>query len=1154
MKLTKRLFNTMKLTKRLFAAAALLFFVLAARATDYVAPVDKGVYRIINLKYNLAMAEDFTGGKMICDEIGNDEAYTQLWQLCKKGSGWTFRNIYTGNYIKNAGSFYTQVLTIDTEITYYLQENSAAAKSYNMWPSSNIPYSLHCDADNNIVPWYKGSGEITASEWGFQKVELSDSAIEAARAKYQAYKNIIDNNDEYCSGYMEFFTDATCTQLKEEYSAMGDDELRAAMATYGEELTNIALKIKNNSWKEYEKEFRVHAYEPYSDVDVWASRLKMTTYSYLSNPTGIYANSGDILYVFVGEDIPQNATLQIDRVYMNATSGVRSDLKKGMNIIPVGRGNTMMYILYTVDTTGDKIIADYDSLNIHIEGGVLNGYWDRDRHTDADWVKITKNLATYKYIQVKGHKVMLNMDKATLTASNCVPEKITECIGWWDTMTEWMHELMGFKIDGTLDRFNNLHVARTRDDANTMSSGAYNTNYPPHTLAGMMSYEKMMNGCNFWGPAHEIGHANQGAINMIGNTEISNNLFSNMVLYKFGRYMSRGGIIAETSKNYEDKVPYSYQVNVNLMHTTRMFWQLYLYYHVAGNNPEFFQQLFIALRKDPMKKSTSSLNYGSNDLLKFVEKCCEVAQEDLTTFFDAWGFFVPMNNLLVGDYGDYRLTSTQAMINSTKEKIAKYPKKCGAIEFMEDRIVHYPRTDGVEGNRLAIDYKVGEAGDLGQFTAYLPDSIDTKATGYVYSKFGKKVTFSHGSGAVGFRFYSMEDSLLSFCNTMEYSLPDEIATRELKIVAVSADGSESEVTTVYNGSEEVQIEALQEAFTIAAEYIKKKDTSGKKVGYIRAYALKTLNEYYNAAKAALADSSQAEHTYGEWAKLLSDEFDRIIADDRAFIKINPKNAYKLVNSKYSKYTAYCKDDGTMACAMNDGNNTKLTFVPVSGSDLYYIKNNTGKYIDYVSQSKDVTAKASSTSSAVKFKIHEMGNCRYAIQKENTSYGYLHCTSGYKLVGWKNEDATSQWTITCVTDNQATEDKAQLKAAIAEAKALLYEVVDTTSSTAENIVLYSYVETKDSNLPEYVKQLAEETSAAATLFAGGTTVLFPEASEKLAAAIALVRASYSIPTSIGSITIDEIGANDEVYDTTGRRVKVVTPGCTYIINGKKVYVK
>ncbi len=1140
--------------KTLATLAIMLCYILTAKAGDYVSPADTGIYRIVNLKYNLAMAEDFTGGKMICDEIGNDEAYTQLWKLCKNGTGWTFQNIYTGNYIKSAGSFYTQVLTTATATTYYLKENSAAAKSYNMWPDSNISYSLHCDNDNNIVPWYKGSGEITASEWGFQKVELSDSAIETAQAKYRTYKNIMENNEEYCNGYMSFFTDAACTQLKEEYSSLTDEELRTAMLAYDEELINVALKIKNNSWKEYEKEFRVHSYEPYSDVDIWAKRLIMTQYSYLSNPTGIYANSGDILYVFVGEDIPADATLHIDRVYMNATSGVRSELKKGMNIIPVGRGNTMLYILYTADTTGDKVIADYDSLNIHIEGGILNGYWDRDLHTDADWVKITKNLATYKYIQVKGHKVMLNMDKAALTATDCVPEKITECISWWDTMTEWQHELMGFELDSTLERFNNLHVARTRDEASTMSSGSYNTNYPPHTLAGMMAYEKMMNGCNFWGPAHEIGHANQKAINMIGNTEVSNNLFSNMVLYKFGRYMSRGGIISETSKNYEDKVPYSYQMNVNLMHTTRMFWQLYLYYHVVGNDPQFFQKVFMALRKDPLSKSTSSLNYGSNDLLKFVEKCCEAAQEDLTTFFDAWGFFVPMNNLLIGDYGDYRLTSTQAMINSTKEKIAQYPKKCGAIEFMEDRIVHYPRTDGVEGNRLAIDYKVGEAGDLGQFTAYMPDSLDTKATGYIYSKFGKEITFSHGTGAVGFRFYSMEDSLLTFCNTFKYTLPDEIATRELKIVAVSADGSESEVTTVYNGSKEVQLAALNDALDLANKYIKKRDTTGKKVGYIHAYALQELTEYYNAAKTAVADSSQEEHTYGEWAKILSDEFDKIIADDRAFIKINPKNQYKLTNAKYSKYLAYCKDNGTMACAMTSAGGIKFTFVPVANSELYYIKTNYGKYVDYVAMSKDITAKASSTSSALKFKIHDMENGKYAIQSENVSYGYFHCASTYQLVGWKNDQSSSHWTITCVTDNQANEDKAELKAIIAEANDLLTEIVDTVNSTNGNTVLYSYVEATDDNLPEYVNALIAETSAAETLFASNATVLFPEESEKLSAAIALVKASYSIPTSIGSITMDEIKEGDKIYDINGRRVENVTPGNIYIINGKKAYIK
>ncbi len=1145
----------MRVKKLLFAVMAMLCSIAVSTAQNYVAPVDSGVYRIINLKYNLAMAEDFTGNGMICDVVGGDDTYTQLWKVCKKGSGWTFRNVYTGNYIKGAGAFYNQVLTTPTETTYYLKENSVKANSYNLWHNTSQSYTLHCDNDNNIVPWYRGSGEITPSEWGFVKVELSDSAIDAIRAKYQSYKDIINNSEEYCNGYSSFYTDAACTTLKPEYASLGDDALRAAMEGYSDDLISIALKIKNNSWKEYEKEFRMHTYEPYSDVDVWASRLKMTQYSYLSNPTGIYANSGDLIYVFVGEDIPEGATLQIDRVYMNAISGIRSELKKGMNIIPVGRGNSMLYILYTVDTTGEKLLADYDSLDIHIEGGVLNGYWDRDRHTDADWVKITRNLATYKYIQVKGHKVMLNMDKATLIASNCVPEKITECIGWWDTITEWMHELMGFEMDSTLLRFNNLHVARTKDDASTMSSGSYNTNYPPHTLAGMMSYEKMMNGCNFWGPAHEIGHANQKAINMIGNTEVSNNLFSNMVLYKFGRYMSRGGIISETSANYENNVPYTYQFNVNLMHTTRMFWQLYMYYHVVGNDPQFFQKVFISLRKDPLKRSTSTLNYGSNDLLKFVEKCCEAAEEDLTTFFDAWGFFIPMNNLTVDDYGNYRITSTEAMIKSTKEKIAKYPKKCGAIEFMEDRIVHYPRTDGVEGVRLPIDYKVGETGDVGQFTAYLPDSIGTKASGYIYSKFGNKVVFTKGTGAVGFRFYSMDDSLLTFCNTYEYTLPDAIAKRELKMVAVSADGSESEVVSVYNGSEEDQLAALNEALELAKQYVKLKDTSGKKVGYYYAYAIEALEKYYNAAKSAVANSDQSEHTYGEWAKILDEEFQSLLNNDKAIIRISPKNYYRFNNASYTKYSALLGNDGKMSCALSTAAGTRFAFVPIAGSDLYYLKNINGKYIDYVSQSKDVTAKATSTSSAVKFKLHDMGEGKYAIQKENTGYGYLHCASTYQLVGWSNDNNTSRWTIICMVDNLGAEYKEAYQAVMDDARNLINEIVDTTKTTTDNIVFYEYVVPSDDKFADYAEQLINELADAEALCNKGPAVLFPDAGERLTVAINLVKGAYTIATGITDISADKVlSSGYKIYDINGRSVTDVVPGNIYIVNGVKVRIK
>jgi hypothetical protein len=42
-----------------------------------------------------------------------------------------------------------------------------------------------------------------------------------------------------------------------------------------------------------------------------------------------------------------------------------------------------------------------------------------------------------------------------------------------------------------------------------------------------------------WGPGHEIGHQHQGPLNMRGLTEVTNNLFSNVVLWYYGESTSR---------------------------------------------------------------------------------------------------------------------------------------------------------------------------------------------------------------------------------------------------------------------------------------------------------------------------------------------------------------------------------------------------------------------------------------------------------------------------------------------------------------------------------------------------------------------------------------------------------------------------------------
>ena len=57
---------------------------------------------------------------------------------------------------------------------------------------------------------------------------------------------------------------------------------------------------------------------------------------------------------------------------------------------------------------------------------------------------------------------------------------------------------------------------------------------------------------------------------------------------------------------------------------------------------------------------------AAEDQLKFAEACCEIAQMDLSEFFEAWGFFIPMKNAFVGDYGHKPHVLTKEMYDEFK--------------------------------------------------------------------------------------------------------------------------------------------------------------------------------------------------------------------------------------------------------------------------------------------------------------------------------------------------------------------------------------------------------------------------------------------------------------------------------------------------------
>lgn len=613
----------------------------------------------------------------------------------------------------------------------------------------------------------------------------------------------IDQDAESNKAFVDYFEDDACTILKSGYANMSDAELKASMKStnISDVLVGVALKVKNNTWNPYEKDFRIHSYNAYSDANFWHEKLRMGSGSYMGNPTGIYSATDDTIYVFVDQDIPSEASLYFDGETRNnlidrAKTGIK--LHKGLNKI-YGEKDATYYVLYTANTSSmTKRVSEWPNITIHIEGGVVNGYYDIARHSVADYQALLKN-ATYDKFTVKGQYTATNFN--TSTYRSVWPESIDRSIARFDSLVLWVRMLTGitdvvyngyyakapFNLTGGESLFpsyfNNLHWA--------IEDTIYNPGVPADATTYRTAYFSPENvdlyinvdnkWFDAWCVAHEFGHTNQKAISLEKCTEVSNNLFSNMIYLLEGRSVSNGFPLSRTISDY---VNHSSYVERDIMSMTRMYYQLYLYYHQAQRNTSFYPTLFKELREDPLEL----WNNTDESMLKFVRKVCEVANEDLTDFFKAWGFFEPVDTD-VSDYGDYHVTVKQADIDATLEAISKYPKKNRQILFIEDRVKPMETTDYLTTpgqNRLDPELYVGHCGDLGQYTDYLPN--EKTVPSYVYEQYASQFVLE-GEGGVGFIVLDIKGDLLFASNNKSFELPSYILNQKYSIKAVDADGN-----------------------------------------------------------------------------------------------------------------------------------------------------------------------------------------------------------------------------------------------------------------------------------------------------------------------------------------------------------------------------
>ncbi len=762
-----------------------------AENDPYAKTLEEGkYYRIYNVKNDVYLTD--AGKNINCRTLGED-LIQQYWTVKKSGSGYMFQNALTQKYIQPEYNNYTVYSMGESEATLYISRTDDLLKS--TWYITNSPGAdrgLHCDGSKNVVLW-NNSNENNI--WAFIPTELSQADLDAARAEQERIKDILSNIDNIKAALQAIYSDQNCITLNASYAAMTDEQLQAD-ASYQllpTELQEMTLKIKNNTWRKYDKFYRINEAEPMSETQYWADRLKTTQYSPMNNPTGITANNGDAIFVWVGK-IPSGINMQL-RTHTDYTTyfgNETMELKEGLNVFSTFNDMSQIYIDYTVEN--GQLLENFPFVPYHIEGGTVNGFMDTRKQTNADWLAMWRD----GYFKDEIIDIISERTQWRALASSLQNMKMpVEAMASWDKSLRIQHELMGITAtpEGVEDpkgvyenlwgtRFNNRMLSICWNGGGNPNSGAYRV-YMSGT--GNAMSDGVVTNPDVWVIGHEVGHHNQGAFNMAGCTEVSNNVFSNAVAYNFNLSARTESMNSrqELAALGRDSLSWAIKTVYKIFHATDLYFKLYMYYHVLGHDPLFYPKMFKSLRNSPLTRGTTT---AENEYLKFALVACEAANEDLTEFFDYWGFFHNYGETTVTDYSSTKITIDENQIRRVKAKMAKYPKGNSALIFLDDF------EDYNSGKKGAVDYERAEwkkGYEYGDYHHFMDEGpTQTQGNRASYTSGGLVTINTSVTGVAGVKVYNANDELMYFSNTRRFTIPVKIRKDVSRFTVVLYDGTE----------------------------------------------------------------------------------------------------------------------------------------------------------------------------------------------------------------------------------------------------------------------------------------------------------------------------------------------------------------------------
>ena len=1062
------------------------------------------VYHFTNVNYT-AKALGATSPNSVGGVTADNTNKAQLWYVAEKNASgyYALRNLAFGNYLQANGqsSAWTLATTTASENTW-MQLGTANSKNvFKGYTHGNYGFA-HIDGSSNIVGWETGA---TATQWTITDMNWTSEQVNEVFEQFDASK--------YQEHLDVLFSDKACTTLNgsldennETFKALPitlqDMVRKVAGSTSWEEANKDNTK---ESWgADYAKKYRVQLYEPYNDAGEAASALGLNAHTNMNNPTGIFANNGDVLYVMVDGEIKEGASLYLayykghDKVGTSSTEGY--ELKQGLNVIPVfyDESNFIVnYVVQTFDTSdgkkGNKAkareLSEYAPIKIHIEGGYINGYWNKlgdelygegDKNADWDYIEAR---ATQKTVTVLGKYMTLQfplLDEHTVDTDGNTNKglasyfndmvKIEDCINEWDNVMLWERLLLGVLGENTINAeakkspysdkatvfeytgrdgefesdysdYYNIHGLSFGIPNSYMYGGWDHCGYNFNTMGGVIQ-TLPTNAGSHWGPGHEIGHQHQKLLTVNGLTEVTNNLFSNVVLWYYGettsRYNGTEGALSNVLAQYNAEGTDFFSNNIWAQ--TIMYYKLFLYYHVLGHNPKFYPRLFEMLRQDPM--STGYNQDGSKCLMHFYKKCCLAAGEDLTEFFRAHGFFEVMDNRLVGDYSNSVYTLTQEQIDAAIKEV----KDLGYDENISVLFITDATSDEIMSHKGGTLTPFGTV--CGEYGSYSTFNNNTEAN-YTYNISGTTVTME-GTGGVGFAILNDKGEIIGFSDKKTFEISAEaaeaIVSGNASIVTVKADNSRVDAVNIMDsGDDDTRYQLLGNLLDDAKTALDCSDDTGKKVGFYRASALEDLQKAYDTAK-GVYDAKTAS-AYSAVYDVLFQEYTNLINNAYARINITDGVAYRLTNKAYSNLNmgvATSGDDvNEMFGLTADESSAQIWYLePSTTTGSYYLKNKATSLYPAGASSGSVLKADKDASGAAAYRLEELETGVFALINGPA----LHCSQSQSnnIVGWNAEGDASRWYITAVEVDNVLEARLKLEETIEKTAELVDEMADAVA--------------------------------------------------------------------------------------------------------------